>query len=149
MARLTGNELLLQLSLEGDLSAPRIRSQFLTIRLETAMSDTMSTTSRVQARPAHFQMRIWHLSLLTVVAAVAIVNIQDQRQTDPLLIAVAVAGFALYTVLGWLIWNLLQRSRPRVGTVPLICLYCVTMSGLFLTATITYLLIEHAYLVGY
>jgi xanthine/uracil permease len=113
------------------------------------MNVTKLATSQSQASSAYFQMHVWHLSLLTVVVAIAITNIQDQRRSEPALIASAVAGFAFYTFLGWAIWKVLLRFRSRIGTIPFVGIYSVTMSILFLIATIAYLVIEHAYLVGF
>ena len=69
----------------------------------------VSLSPRVWPR---FQLRIWHLALLVVFVAVAIVQIQDQRPGEPGLVAIACAGFVLYGVLG--VARLASsRDRPR------------------------------------
>ena len=45
-------------------------------------------------------IRVWHLSLLVLFVAIAIVNIQDQRIRDPRLVALASAGFVAYGLIG-------------------------------------------------
>ena len=94
------------------------------------------------------QFRVWHLWLLALFVAIAIVNIQDQRRSEPALIALASAGFVLYGLLGGGAWCVARRLRPRLGTVPVLALYLVAMAGLFLISTVVYLLLEHHYLVG-
>ncbi len=89
--------------------------------------------------------KIWHLTLLVAFVAIAIVDIQDHRMTDPVLIGLAAGGFAAYAVLAWLGWRLAQRWESRLGRVVLLGLYFATMAGLFLVATIAFLLIEHVY----
>jgi hypothetical protein len=81
--------------------------------------------------------------------AIAIVNIQDQRVHDPILVGVAIAGFALYALIGWGAWRYARRFEPRLGPVWLLCLYLAGMAGVFLIATVFYLLIEHSYLIGF
>jgi hypothetical protein len=103
----------------------------------------------VSLRPALPRWRVWHLCLLTVFVAVAIANIQDQRRAEPALIALAVGGFLLYAFLGWSTWRLVRRFRSRIGMTPLLILYLGAMAGLFLVSTIVYLMMEHAYLVGF
>jgi predicted lysophospholipase L1 biosynthesis ABC-type transport system permease subunit len=108
---------------------------------------SLSVSIRSGGRP--FQLQIWHVFVLTALVAIAVVNIQDQRRTEPTLIAVAIAGFVLYTLIGWGTWNLARRFQSRLGTIPIMSLYAAAMSGLFMIATITYLVVEHAYLVGF
>jgi hypothetical protein len=91
------------------------------------------------------QLRIWQLALLVLFVAIAIVNIQDQRVTEPALIGLAAAGFVLYGLLGWAGWRALRRFETRLGPTLLLILYLVAMAGLFLVATVTYLVIEHLY----
>ena len=89
------------------------------------------------------QLRVWHLALLVLFVAIAIVNIQDQRRGEPVLIALASGGFVLYGLLGWLGWRLGRRFEPRLA------LYLVAMAALFLTATVAYLLLEYGYTTGW
>lgn len=102
------------------------------------------TTSTSSVSPI-FQLKVWHLALLVLFVAVAIVNIQDQRLQDPKLIAIACAGFALYGFLGWLGWRLSRRFEARIGAITLVILYLIAMAGLFLIATGIFLAIEMAY----
>jgi hypothetical protein len=95
------------------------------------------------------QVRVWHLALLVAFVAIAIVNIQEQRQSDPALVALACAGFVGYWVLGWLGWRVVRRFEDRLGTMTLLILYLAAMAGLFLVATYTYLVIEMIYLRGH
>jgi hypothetical protein len=105
-----------------------------------------ASVAATRARPAG--LRVWHLSLLSVLVAVAIVNIQDQRRTEPALIALAAGGFVLYTVLGWAGWRVARQFRHTLGEVPLVVLYLAAMAALFFVATVVYLLLEHLYLYG-
>ncbi len=95
------------------------------------------------------RFRIWHLWLVSAIVAVAILNIQDQRRSEPILIGLAIAGFVLYAVLGWGIWRFASRFQSTKGTLPVLATYLVTMAVLFLIATVLYLLIEHVYLLGF
>jgi len=92
------------------------------------------------------RFRIWQLGLLTGFVAVAISNIQDQKRSEPALIALASAGFVAYWLIGWGVWRYARRFEARLGTTPLLVAYLVTMAGLFLVATIFYLMIEYVYL---
>jgi hypothetical protein len=105
-----------------------------------------TSPARRTGRPG--QLRIWHLSLVVLYTAVAIVDMQDHRLSEPTLIALASAGFAGYGVLAWLGWRLALRFEARLGMMPLLILYLVAMAALFLIATIVYLGIEHAYRIG-
>ena len=96
-----------------------------------------------------FQVRIWHLALLVVYVAVAIVDIQDNRRNEPALIALAAGGFAAYALVGWLSWHCMRRLEHRLGLLAVAIIYMVAMATLFLTATVVYLLMEYAYLRGY
>lgn len=111
---------------------------------------THSETPDAILRPgrAHVQFRVWHLWLLALFVAVALANIRDQRRNEPALIALAAGGFALYGLIGWGAWRLGRRLRTRLGTTAALALYLVAMAALFMVATMVYLLIEHAYLVG-
>jgi hypothetical protein len=95
------------------------------------------------------RLRIWHLALLVLFVAIAIVNIQDQRASEPALIALAAGGFVLYGLLGWVGWRIARRYQARLGLALLLILYLTAMAGLFLMATIAYLVIEHLYRSGH
>jgi hypothetical protein len=92
-----------------------------------------------------FQLRVWHLGLLVLFVAIAIVNIQDQRLEDPKLIALAAAGFVLYWILGWLGWRFARRFEARLGALPVLILYLTAMAALFLIASGIFLMIMLAY----
>ena len=92
--------------------------------------------------------KLWHLILLVAFVAIAIADIQDHRRTEPFLIGLAAVGFAGYAVLAWLVWKIAHRFQSKFKPVVLLGLYLATMAGLFLVATVVYLLIEHAYLDG-
>jgi hypothetical protein len=91
------------------------------------------------------QLRIWHLALLVLFAAIAIADIQDQRIPEPALIALAAGGFILYGLIGWMGWWAARRFESRLGPMLLFVLYAIAMGGLFLLATIVYLVIAHLY----
>jgi hypothetical protein len=93
-------------------------------------------------------LKLWHLVLLVAFVALAIADIQDHRLTNPVLIALAGAGFAAYAAIAWWGWRIARRFEARLGRILLIGLYLASMAGLFLVATISYLLIEHVYLGG-
>ena len=59
---------------------------------------TQDLSSEAVRRPALqlVQFRIWHLWLLALFVAMAIVNIRDQGRSEPALVALAAAGFGLY-----------------------------------------------------
>jgi hypothetical protein len=99
------------------------------------------------SRPASwYQPRIWHLSLLVLFVAIAIVQIQDQRVHEPFLVALAAGGFLLYGLIGWLGWRAARRRvGSRLGPTWLFAIYAIAMGALFLVATVTYLVIEHLY----
>jgi hypothetical protein len=93
-----------------------------------------------------YQPRVWHLALLVLFVAIAIVQIQDQRVHEPALIALAAGGFVLYAIIGGIGWRVARRRlRSRLGPTPLFILYAIAMATLFLVATVIYLVIEHAY----
>lgn len=100
------------------------------------------TASRVASG---FQPRIWHLILLVVFVAIAIVNIQDQRLEDPKMIALAAAGFVLYWILGWLGWRFARRFEAQLGALPVLILYLTAMAALFLVASGIFLMIMLAW----
>jgi hypothetical protein len=93
-------------------------------------------------------LRVWHLWLLALFVAVAIVNIQDQRRSEPALIALATAGFVLYGLIGWAGWRLARGLERRLGPVALLAAYLTAMAGIFMVATVAYLALEHLYLTG-
>ena len=95
------------------------------------------------------QWPIWGLMLAVVFVAIAIVDVQSLRRTEPVLVALAAAGYVGYGVICWLAWRIIGRCRSRLGGVPTLVLYMVTMGCLFLVATAVYLILEFAYLRGY
>lgn len=94
------------------------------------------------------QMRLWHLVVLVAIAAIAIVDIKDHGRREPALIALAAAGYAGYVMICWLCWHTVRRLESRLGSVLVLAAYAVAMGGLFLGATVAYLLIEYIYLGG-
>ncbi len=116
----------------------------------------MSGDSKIGVRPetpkAHAvtRFKLWHLVLLVAFVAVAIADIKDNRRFEPSLIGLAGGGFACShaEVLAWLGWVFARRFEGKIGKVTLIGLYLASMAGLFLFATVAYLLIEHLYLGG-
>src|SRR4051794_32322054 len=89
-----------------------------------------------EGRASLVRFRTWHLGLLVLYVAVAIVNVQDQGRTEPVLIGLASAGFLAYATIGWLGWRYVQRFEARVGSVPLLVLYLIALAVLFLVATV-------------
>ena len=112
----------------------------------TEAQSPMRTPRRI---PSWAQLRIWHLALLVLFAAIAIADILDQRMHEPALIALAAGGFLLYGLIGWIGWWTSRRFVARLGPLLLFCLYAVTMAALFLVATAIYLIIEHLYRGGH
>jgi hypothetical protein len=104
----------------------------------------LSPSSPRRSEP-YAQLRIWHLALLVLYVAIAIVDIQAQRLAEPNLIGLAAAGFAGYGFLVWLIWRMIRRFEARVGMIRLVIVYLIAMAALFLFANVVYLVIEHAY----
>jgi hypothetical protein len=102
--------------------------------------DDASTTPA--ARPAG-GFRIWHLSILVLFVAVAIVNIQDQRIRDRRLIALASAGFLLYGLVAWYGWRFAGRYRAKLGATGLLVLYLMALGAFFMVATVVYVVIEY------
>ncbi len=109
------------------------------------MTDAEPPISPAPRVAPRFQLRIWHLALLVVFVAVAIVQIQEQRPNDHGLVALACAGFVLYGALGWLGWRLARPLRARIGPTAVLVLFLIAMGGLFLLATWIYLGIEYIY----
>jgi len=108
---------------------------------------TSSVRSALGTSPL-LQVRIWHLALLVLYVAIAIVDIKDQRRIEPPLIGLAAAGFAAYAILCWLGWHGMRRFQHRLGLLVVVIIYTVTMAALFLVATIAYLALEYAYTTG-
>jgi hypothetical protein len=94
------------------------------------------------------QLRVWHLSLLVLFVAVAIVNIQDQGTREPAFIALACVGFLAYGILGCAGWRFVQRWQARLGALALTILYMCGMAALFLVATVIFNAIEIAHIDG-
>ncbi len=94
------------------------------------------------------QVRIWQLAVVVLYVAVAIVDIQDHRRTEPFLVSLAAAGYGGYGLLCWLAWHGLERFAARLGRVLRVAVFAVSMAAIFLAAVIAYLLIEYAYLGG-
>ncbi len=95
------------------------------------------------------QFRIWHMALLVAFVAIAIVEIREQRVTEPNLIALAAAGFAVYGLMVWVGWHCVKRWEGRVGSMLAIVVCVVTMGLLYLAATIVYLVVEYEYRGGH
>ena len=87
--------------------------------------------------------------LAVVFVAIAIVDIQNLRRTEPVLVALAAAGYAGYGLLCWLAWRTMGRCRSRLSGVLTMILYTFSMGCLFFVATVVYLIVEYAYLRGY
>jgi hypothetical protein len=114
------------------------------------MSRSASMPIRLERRYASgLQWPIWGLMLAVVFVAIAIVDIQNLRRTEPVLVALAAAGYAGYGLMCWLAWRIMGRCRSRLGGVPTLIVYMVMMGCLFLVATLVYLILEYAYLRGY
>ncbi|MHC5538185.1 hypothetical protein ACYOEI_08150 [Singulisphaera rosea] len=94
-------------------------------------------------------LRVWHLSLLVLFVAIAIVNIQDQRQSEPALIGLASAGFVLYGLIGWGAWRLVRRVGVRWGATSRLVVYLAGMAGFFLVSTYIYIAMEYWYINGH
>jgi hypothetical protein len=103
-----------------------------------------------QVRPSCglYQVRIWQLALAVLFAAIAIVDIQDHRRSEPFLIGLAATGYSAYGLLCWLVWHALRRFESKLGRLLLLTIYAVTMGAVFLAAVIVYLMIEYVYLGG-
>ena len=110
------------------------------------MTESSSPTSPPPRSASWYQPRIWHLSLLVLFVAIAIVQIQDQRMHEHFLIALAAGGFVLYGLIGWLgWWTARRRLESRLGPIWLFAIYAIAMAALFLIATAIYLVIESVY----
>lgn len=95
------------------------------------------------------QVRVWHLSVLVMFVAIAIVEIKDQGAREPVLVGLAAAGYALYGLIGWVGWHFASRFEPRLGTIPVRIFYMTFMAALFLVATLIYTGIQIVYLTGH
>jgi hypothetical protein len=93
-----------------------------------------------------FQVRIWHLALLVLLVAVAMIDIQDHRPRSPALLGLAAIGYAGYFVIVWLCWLYARRFERSLGLAVLLAVFVTAMAALFLVATMTYLVIESIYL---
>jgi len=93
------------------------------------------------------QFRFWQFGLLVALTAIAIVDIQGYCR-EPRLIALASAGYAGYALLCWSLRHAIRRFESRLGSVLVVAVYAVAMGGLFLAATVAYLVIEYFYLGG-
>ena len=91
------------------------------------------------------RLKIWQMSLLVAFAAIAVRNIQDQRMTEPALIALAAVGFIGYGLIGWLGWPATKEIERRLGKPARLSVYLVAMSLLFMLATAIYLVLEFRY----
>ena len=80
--------------------------------------------------------------MLVIFVAVMIRNLQDQRMTEPALIALAVLGFVGYGVLGSIGWVASKRIELRLGRSGRLAVYFSAMSLTFLLATCIYLILE-------
>ncbi len=97
------------------------------------------------ARPAS-GLRLWQIALIVAFVAIAIRNIQEQRRSEPALIALAAVGFVGYGLSGWLIWRNSDRVVSRTGSTGRLVGYLIFMAGFFMLATVIYLVAEHTYL---
>ncbi len=93
------------------------------------------------------QFRFWQFGLLIALTAIAIVDIQGYCR-EPRVIALASAGYAGYALLCRLLWHAIRRFESRLDSVLVVAVYAVAMGGLFLAATVAYLVIEYFYLGG-
>jgi hypothetical protein len=96
-----------------------------------------------------FQIKVWHLALLVVIVALATRDIQTHARNEPVLQLLAAAGYAGYFFLVWLIWLKVRRFEAALGLPVLLVVFMTAMAAIFLMATVVYLVIEYAYLVGH
>jgi hypothetical protein len=109
-----------------------------------------NSTSRASRRLAPwFQIKVWHLALLVVIVALATRDIQTHAPTEPVLQLLAAAGYAGYFFLVWLIWQQVRRFEAALGLPVLLAVFMTAIAAFFLMATVVYLVIVCAYLVGH
>ena len=94
------------------------------------------------------RIQLWQLALLVAFVAIAIVDIQDHGRHEPVLIALAAVGYAIFGLVCWLGWHVMRPFQRRLGAVGAAAVYVVAMGGLFLAAVVSYLVIEYVYLGG-
>jgi len=94
------------------------------------------------------QIRLWQLSVLILLVAVAIVDIRDHGRREPVLVGLAAVGYAGFGLLCWLSWHGFRRFSGRLPRLAVLAAYALSMGVTFLIAVIVYLLIEHVYLGG-
>lgn len=95
-----------------------------------------------------FQVRIWHLALLVLLVAVAMIDIETNAPRQPGLVALAATGYAGYFVVVWLCWLYARRFERSLGLAVLLALFVTAMAAVYLLATAVYLLIEGIYFRG-
>lgn len=95
------------------------------------------------------QVRVWHMSMLVMFVAIAIMEIKDQGVREPLLVWLAAAGFALYGLIGWIGWHYATRLEKRLGVLPLRLLFMSLMAALFLVATLIYTAVQIVCMTGH
>jgi hypothetical protein len=111
----------------------------------------------VADKPRPAGLRLWHLSVVVLAVAVAGAMVREGRMQEPLLIALAVAGFlgwCLVAGLGFrLVWRELRRpdgggeSRRRTRRqVAAVLIYLFAMTTSFVIGLWIYLSIEFRYL---
>jgi hypothetical protein len=110
------------------------------------MTETVPSIRQSSRISALFQFRLWNLTLLVVFVAIAMMEIKNQRRSEPALIGLAAAGFVLYGMIVWLGWHFLRRWESRLGSMLTFIIYAVTMGTIYLVATIFYVLAEYAYI---
>ncbi len=93
-------------------------------------------------------LRLWHWAVIVLFVAVAIANIQDQRITNPRLLALAIVGFGGYAILAVLGWKLCRRLEPRLGFLAVLILYLTALGVLFVVASFVYVAISDLYQFG-
>ena len=113
------------------------------------MTQAPSSTGQPTRFRPFVQVRVWHLALLVLFVAIAIVNIQDQAGTRPAMITLASAGFVLYGVLGCVGWHLARRAEPRLGMLRVLIIYAIAMAALFVVATAIYTTMQVYYMTGH
>jgi hypothetical protein len=109
------------------------------------MTDAEARNPPPRTVPGWAQPRLWHFLLLVVLVAIAITDIREQRIGEPVLIALAAGGLAVYGLIGWIGWWTVQRFVARLGPTLLFVLYSFAMGLFFLVSTIIYLVIAHIY----